>query len=102
MTFQAELEKLDQLARVASMDTAQLKRQLQSRVNDVTALLARHTVQARPDAQETPCRQDRAWSPSARAASAATSSVRSVVLTRLCGPQLANDEKPSEKIKGKE
>ncbi len=43
----AELEKLDQLAKVASLDDAQLKRQLQARVSDVTALLGKHTVQAR-------------------------------------------------------
>ena len=46
-TLQAELEKLDQLARIASIDTAQLKRDLQSRVSDVTVLLAKQTVQAR-------------------------------------------------------
>src|SRR5207245_10542643 len=46
-TLQAELEKLDQLARVASIDTAQLKRDLESRVSDVAALLAKQTVQAR-------------------------------------------------------
>jgi hypothetical protein len=45
--LQAELERLDQLSRVASIDTAQLKRQLEASVSDVTALLVRQTVQAR-------------------------------------------------------
>ena len=46
-TLQAELEKLNQLARLTSIDTAQLKRQLQSGVSGRTALLGRQTVQAR-------------------------------------------------------
>jgi len=46
-TLQAKLEELDQLATVASIDTAELKRQFESRVSDVTALLAKQTVQAR-------------------------------------------------------
>jgi len=46
-TLQAKLEELDQLGRVASIDIAELKRQFESRASDVTALLAKQTVQAR-------------------------------------------------------
>jgi hypothetical protein len=45
--LQAELEKLDVVARVASIDTTELKRRLEARASDVTALLGRQTVQAR-------------------------------------------------------
>ena len=45
--LQAELTKLEQVAQVVSLDTGHLKRSLQERVSDVTALLGRHTVQAR-------------------------------------------------------
>ena len=43
----AELERLNQLAGVAFLDTDQLKRDLRARVDDVTGLLGRPTVQAR-------------------------------------------------------
>jgi site-specific DNA recombinase len=43
----AELEKLEQLMKVAGVDTAQLKRRIEERVADITSLLARNTVQAR-------------------------------------------------------
>jgi ABC-type transporter Mla subunit MlaD len=42
-----ELEQLDQVARVTSVDTDQLKQELRTRVNDVSALLGRRTPQAR-------------------------------------------------------
>lgn len=43
----AELERLDKLAAIASVDPDQLKQRVQMRVTDVTAALGRQTVQAR-------------------------------------------------------
>jgi hypothetical protein len=43
----AELERLDHLAVVASLDPKELERDLKARVADVTAVLGRHTIQAR-------------------------------------------------------
>ena len=45
--LQAELTKLEQLAGIASLDTAHLKRTLREKVSDVITLLGNHTAQAR-------------------------------------------------------
>ena len=45
--LQAELTKLEQLAGIASLDTARLKRTLREKVSDVITLLGNHTAQAR-------------------------------------------------------
>ena len=42
-----ELEGLQHLTSVATLDAGQLKRDLQARVADIRALLSRHTTQAR-------------------------------------------------------
>jgi site-specific DNA recombinase len=45
--LQGELTKLDSLAGIASLDIGHLKSTLRERVSDLTALLGRHTAQAR-------------------------------------------------------
>lgn len=47
IALQAELTKLEQVGKVAGVDSKSLKGTLQEKVSDVTALLYSHTAQAR-------------------------------------------------------
>jgi len=54
--LETELAKLRQVAQIASLDTEHLKRSLQERVSDVTALFGKHTAQGRQMLRKTPAR----------------------------------------------
>jgi len=66
-TLQTELTKLEQMAGVAGLDTAHLKRTLREKISDVTALLRQPCRAGAPDAPEAPHRQDRAGARGSRA-----------------------------------
>ena len=68
----ADLERFDQVARIAAIDPAEINRQIQARVSDVTAP-RRQTIQARQiSGGSSPGRSS--WSPSGAAVSAPTNS----------------------------